>query len=312
MSAAALASGHMLLASLSESTACELRSSCAAASDFGSARAMLDPMLKKLGFAKLGQRAAILLALMDNQARGRSTDDARADKPPVVSDHGDIAECHESDEELVLEGNDDAKASNTSDDVEVILKGDETKGGSLEPTAKPTTTHSLPLPHPAGRPPPPPTTQRFFRVLPAFVNVRQERSVSSPMLARRFQGEVVEADAEVDGWVRCIERYGSRRGWLLLDGSALGHGLLLAPLTAEAAEAARSSPPPPPPESPLTRYLPMMIREPKHATDAGPLPAGVSAPVHRWSSRGGSNQHSVLPPTSMVSWYLSNLHALRP
>ena len=64
-------------------------------------------------------------------------------------------------------------------------------------------------------------------VAPAYVNVRAEPSTVARVFALRFEGDVVEADAERDGWVRCAEPYGSALGWMLIDGKALGLGLLL-------------------------------------------------------------------------------------
>ena len=119
-----------------------------------------------------------------------------------------------------------------------------------------------------------------FRVVPAFVNVRDAPSLTAYLLCRRWEGELIEAIEERDGWIRDASEYGSVSGWLLIDGSQLGLGLLLDRVTPD------SGPPPTPKPRPnatnLDRYGPLLVRAPKSVPSSGPLPSGVSAPVRRW------------------------------
>jgi hypothetical protein len=123
----------------------------------------------------------------------------------------------------------------------------------------------------------PPTPVATYRVIPGFVNVRAEPSVKARILARRFQGEAFEAVEERAGWVRDSASYGSVDvGWLLVDGSSLGVGLLLERVPHGTVST------PPARFSLADRYLPLLARAPKPVPVDGPLPEGVRGPVRRW------------------------------
>jgi acyl carrier protein len=75
------------------------------------------------------------------------------------------------------------------------------------------------------------TYRHTFRVLPTFVNVRAGPSVKARILARRFEGETFEAVEERNGWVcEGARADGKTPGWLLVDGTSLGLGVLLEPV----------------------------------------------------------------------------------
>jgi len=66
-----------------------------------------------------------------------------------------------------------------------------------------------------------------------YVNVRASPSVNGKVLSTKAKGERVTVDAcggERDGWLRLVEQFGedkSETGWLLIDGSSVGHALLM-------------------------------------------------------------------------------------
>ena len=51
--------------------------------------------------------------------------------------------------------------------------------------------------------------RQTFRVVPAFVNVRDAPSLTAYLLCRRWEGELIEAIEERDGWIRDASEYGS-------------------------------------------------------------------------------------------------------
>ena len=76
--------------------------------------------------------------------------------------------------------------------------------------------------------PSPPRRRPCFRVVPQYINVRDNPSGTARIIARRFADDVFEAAEEQGGWVRDgSERYGSVDGWMLIDGKGLGLGVLL-------------------------------------------------------------------------------------
>ena len=69
-----------------------------------------------------------------------------------------------------------------------------------------------------------------YRVVHTYVNVRAEPLMSAPTVGKKVNGEMVPADrcgGASDGWVRLVETFGGKRGWLLLDGGCVGLGPLL-------------------------------------------------------------------------------------
>ena len=121
-------------------------------------------------------------------------------------------------------------------------------------------------------------------MLLAYVNVRAARTVTSRVLARRFAADVFTVDAVLDGWARPAERFGSLEGWVLVDGSSLGVGPLLARLADDEADDAPGEVPPTVARltSVRERYAPLLFRQPRPVDAEGPLPRGVCAPVVRW------------------------------
>lgn len=162
------------------------------------------------------------------------------------------------------------------------------------PTAPSQSRPPPPLPAPPSPPPPSgssapghhttlPHDLHYFQVMHKYVNVRATPDIAARILAMHFAGEVVVTDNEQHGWVRPVQPYGSAAGWLLIDGHKIGLGQLLHRLSAAEAEqcgplsgmsaALRES---------NKTYLNFLVRPPKPAAAAGPLPEGVSGPVSRF------------------------------
>ena len=74
-----------------------------------------------------------------------------------------------------------------------------------------------------------PTVKNAFEVSNAFevvhtrVIIRAAPSVQSAALGSKLQGSIITAEAVKDGWVRLCDN----AGWMLIDGTSLGLGLLL-------------------------------------------------------------------------------------
>ena len=56
------------------------------------------------------------------------------------------------------------------------------------------------------------------------VAVRKEPRVDAPLVATRVTGDVVASSSEEGGWIKLI---GEPGGWMLVDGSSIGLGILL-------------------------------------------------------------------------------------
>ena len=94
-----------------------------------------------------------------------------------------------------------------------------------------------PATSPAPPPQPPPTSsagdvnlcKAYYEVVPTNIKVRSSPSLNADVIAHRKKREIIECDAELNGWVRIaepIEPY-NKQGWMLVDGSVLGVGTLL-------------------------------------------------------------------------------------
>lgn len=68
---------------------------------------------------------------------------------------------------------------------------------------------------------------RYYEVIIATIKVRAAPSTSADVLTHHKARTVIECDAEHAGWVRLAQLVEGRRGWMLVDGSALGLGPLL-------------------------------------------------------------------------------------
>eukprot|EP00966_Prymnesium_polylepis_P008764 202092-Prymnesium_polylepis.1 len=69
----------------------------------------------------------------------------------------------------------------------------------------------------------------YYKVLPRAVKVRAAPSLDAPTLDHKRCGDVLETDGEQSGWVQLVEAFApsDQRGWVLIDGSVLGVGMLL-------------------------------------------------------------------------------------
>lgn len=79
------------------------------------------------------------------------------------------------------------------------------------------------------------TTMSFFRVEHSpLVWVRSSPHVSGEVVGRRWHGDALIGLSLQDGWVRCEE------GWILVDGTKLGFGILLKNISRDEFEAAKA------------------------------------------------------------------------
>ena len=77
----------------------------------------------------------------------------------------------------------------------------------------------------------------WYEVLPTACKVREAPSLSAEVIGHKKCREVFEVDAEQDGWVRPVatsSNWGGKAGWMLVDGGALGLGMLLKQVPASA------------------------------------------------------------------------------
>ena len=128
---------------------------------------------------------------------------------------------------------------------------------------------------------------KVFRVVPSYINVRAKPSTSAALIARRFQGDCFEVDLERNGWVRGVQCIGDpgQEAWTLIDGKALGLGILIERLPPSLAAKATLAPPhganaEPSSSGENSQLVNMLLKPPKSAD--GPLPTGVRGPVRRW------------------------------
>ena len=96
-----------------------------------------------------------------------------------------------------------------------------------------------PVPSPAPPPAPPPPTssagdvnlcKAYYEVVPTNIKVRSSPSLNADVIAHRKKREIIECDAELNGWVRIaepIEPY-NKQGWMLPT-ERVGVGTLLLP-----------------------------------------------------------------------------------
>ena len=77
------------------------------------------------------------------------------------------------------------------------------------------------------------STTSMYEVLPGryqWVNVRAGPLMNAVMLGRKQRGELVAVDrrgGSDNNWVRTVETFGDQAGWLLVDGTESGLGVLL-------------------------------------------------------------------------------------
>ena len=72
---------------------------------------------------------------------------------------------------------------------------------------------------------PTPSVCTLYRVMHAYVNMRQEPSLRATTIGSKRNGELLEVDARGGtdlSWVRLVERPGGRTAWLLTDGRHAG------------------------------------------------------------------------------------------
>ena len=127
-----------------------------------------------------------------------------------------------------------------------------------------------------------------YKVIPSYINCRTSPSTSAGLVGRRFAGDCFETDLERNGWVRCVEKInGKYESWTLVDGKSLNLGVLLERVPSAAAANVELAPPRNPEELPSSdekskAIVDMLVRPPKPVPSSGPMPAGVTGPVHRW------------------------------
>ena len=151
---------------------------------------------------------------------------------------------------------------------------------------KPAPAKPVPAPVPAkpapAKPAPKPAAPKPAPEPPAFelevahrpyVFVREQRDHTSKSLGCKFFGERVRVRDEARGWVALADG----PGFMLVDGSRLGLGALLAAPGAAPPPAAAAAPPPADPKAALVRLL----ARPPVVPDA-PVPAGCSGLLRRW------------------------------
>lgn len=133
---------------------------------------------------------------------------------------------------------------------------------------------------------------RWWRILHEgsrqVVVVREDTSLASRMCDLKRCGEEVEVDAEADGadgrWVRLAEPYpNGTSGWILIDGTKLGLGVLLEPRTSLEAHSA-------------TGRLPAAPQDSQMAAPAAEPPT-VGVPARPMLSLTALLQRAALPPS---------------
>ena len=70
----------------------------------------------------------------------------------------------------------------------------------------------------------------MYEVIGKMVNVRATTSTSAEKLGQKLKGDLIAVDGRMSGWVRLVEKFGpveTQVGWLLIDGTELGVGMLL-------------------------------------------------------------------------------------
>ena len=75
----------------------------------------------------------------------------------------------------------------------------------------------------------------YYEVLPSAIKVRSAPSLDADVLDHQRARTVLECDAEYAGWVRLKTTLpAGQRGWMLVDGKAIGLGMLLKRVPASA------------------------------------------------------------------------------
>ena len=121
-----------------------------------------------------------------------------------------------------------------------------------------------------------------FQVLSAFVNIRSGQSVTDQVLAQHDVGDIFDVDVCEGNWAQPSAHFsGGARGWVMINGSEIGLGLLLRELpdASDGGEVDRSKPRP----NALTQRLPLLMRALPVQAGSSILPKGTRGPVARWS-----------------------------
>lgn len=120
----------------------------------------------------------------------------------------------------------------------------------------------------------PPRARRWRNVYKTMITVREAPSIDSPMLDLVQRDEVLEVDAQtIDGtWLRMARVYKDGcGGWVLVDGTPLGYGVLLEAVSEGPATGMRPPDTPTPASlSSLSQASPVQTGQPTHQSTRSP------------------------------------------
>ena len=198
-------------------------------------RDALLTLLKEAGVSKVGHRLKLASAVADEQdAPNGGTLDA---SPFILAPAFDGAKSG-----YVFKRGSEGLGY-YADDVPRSSPGAGAAKGSVPPAPPPAlpaapAAPTAPAPKALPNPPaihgasapiaPKPLVKAWFKVVPSAIKVREAPSLDATALGVKRQGELFEADAEHEGWVRLKEPVPSGHVvWALVDGARLNLGRLL-------------------------------------------------------------------------------------